>query len=213
MIFDLHMMNALSSGFAFYKANQSSFYSLFQGVGTATLSAWYQDFSGDDFPIVRSRNAQGTAQAPLVTVVPLSESTTQMILSDFGGREGGVAIDTYMIDESVEIVMFAKSPAMARVYHVVARACIAIARRALHAVDYHVIKYDGAEALTPEEELASEELGIYTKRLRASASYRVQIEIPRNIEYKDIATHENVLVLNEDQKDSEGNAGGVSPDN
>lgn len=213
MILDLHMINAVSSGFAYYKTNQSAFDALFKGVGASILASWFSEFSGDGFPPVRSRNAQGTATAPLITIVPLSESTTQNVLHDYGGRNAnGEAVDTYMIEEALELVMFARSPEMARVYHVVGRACIAIARRALHKADYHNIRYDGSEALTPEEELASEELGIFVKRLRVSASHRVQIPIPRSIEYKNINTYENVLVLNEDQQSTGGTQGGASPD-
>jgi hypothetical protein len=179
-------------------------------VGDATLSAWFADFSGAHFPSIRSRNAQGSVQAPLITVVPQAETVTQELLSDFGGRSAsGEALDTYMISESLELAVFAKTPDMARVYHVVARASIALARRAMHRAGYHVFRYDGSEALAPEEELAAEELGISAKRLRVRGEYQVQIAIPSEAEYNGVSTFDSVIVQSDTLTTDEGVQGAV----
>ena len=210
MILDLHVVNALTSGFAYYRTRESAFKGLFVGVGDATLSAWFADFSGAHFPSIRSRNAQGSVHAPLITVVPQAETVTQELLSDFGGRSAsGEALDTYMISESLELAVFAKTPDMARVYHVVARASIALARRAMHRAGYHVFRYDGSEALAPEEELAAEELGISAKRLRVRGEYQVQIAIPSEAEYNGVSTFDSIIVQSDTLTTDEGVQGAV----
>ena len=210
MILDLHVVNALTSGFTYYRTRESTFKGLFVGVGDATLSAWFADFSGAHFPSIRSRNAQGSVQAPLITVVPQAETVTQELLSDFGGRSAsGEALDTYMISESLELAVFAKTPDMARVYHVVARASIALARRAMHRAGYHVFRYDGSEALAPEEELAAEELGISAKRLRVRGEYQVQIAIPSEAEYNGVSTFDSIIVQSDTLTTDEGVQGAV----
>jgi hypothetical protein len=212
MILDLHTLNAVSSGLSYFRTREEAFKRLFVGVGDATLSAWFTDFSGDHFPSVRSRHAQGSAQAPLITVIPQAESVTQELLGDFGGRHAdtGEALDTYMIQESAELAVFARTPDMARVYHVLTRASIAMARRAMHRAGYHVYQYGGSDPLSPEEELASEELGIYVRRLRVTGQYQVQIPIPANIEHiTTVYSGDKLQVLSETLTDDAGVAGGV----
>ena len=214
MILDLHVIQAINAGLKYYKERETEFNRLFVGVGPSTLTAWFNDFSGDHYPSVRSRHAQGTAQAPLVTVIPQSETVTHELLSEYGGTDDeGRALDTYMIAESVELALFARSPDMARVYHVLCRASLALARRPMHRAGYHVFRYDGSDPLTPEEELASEELGIYVKRQRVRGEYQVQISIPPNAEYGDVSTYslDNVLVLSDTYTTDEGIQGGVTP--
>jgi hypothetical protein len=212
MILDLHTLNAVSSGLSYFRTREEAFKRLFVGVGDATLSAWFADFSGDHFPSVRSRHAQGSAQAPLITVIPQAESVTQELLGDFGGRHAdtGEALDTYMIQESAELAVFARTPDMARVYHVLTRASIAMARRAMNRAGYHVYSYGGSDPLSPEEELASEELGIYVRRLRVTGQYQVQIPIPANIEHiTTVYSGDKLQVLSETLTDDAGVAGGV----
>ena len=210
MILDLHTLNAVSSGLSYYRTREEAFRRLFVGVAEATLTAWFADFSGEHFPSVRSRHAQGSAQAPLITVVPQAEAVTQELLSDFGGRStSGEALDTYMISESLELAVFAKTPDMARVYHVVARASLALARRSMHRAGYHVFRYDGSEALAPEEELAAEELGISAKRLRVRGEYQVQIAIPSEAEYNGVSTFDAVNVQSDTLTTDEGVQGAV----
>jgi hypothetical protein len=214
MVLDLHVIQALSAGFKYYKEREADFKALFVGVGEATLTAWFADFSGEHYPAVRSRHAQGTAQAPLVTVIPQAETVTQELLGDFGGVDSASqAVDTYMISESVELALFARAPDMARVYHVLSRASLALARRPMHRAGYHVFRYDGSDPLTPEEELASEELGITVKRLRVRGEYQVRIPIPQNAEYGDSPTYslDNVLVLSDTYTTDDGHQGGVTP--
>jgi hypothetical protein len=212
MILDLHVLQAVSSGLKYYKEREAAFKALFVGVGDATLSAWYSDFTGEHYPSVRSRHAQGTAQAPLITIIPQAETVTQELLGDFGGIDSqSQALDTYMISESVELALFARSPDMARVYHVLCRAAIALARRPMHRAGYHVFRYDGSDPLSPEEDLAAEELGITVKRQRVRGEYQVQIPIPPNAEYGDTTTYENVLVLGDTYTTDDGVQGGVTP--
>lgn len=212
MILDLHTLNAVSSGLSYYRTREEAFKRLFVGVGESTLTAWFADFSGEHFPSVRSRHAQGTAQAPLITVIPQAESVTQELLGDFSGRqaETGETVDTYMIQESAELAVFARTPDMARVYHVLTRASIAMARRAMHRAGYHVYQYGGSEPLSPEEELASEELGIYVRRLRVTGQYQVQIPIPAGIEnVTPVYRGDKLQVLSETFTDEAGVVGGV----
>jgi len=211
MILDLHAVQAISSGLNYYKTRQTAFNALFVGVGTSTLAAWYSAFSSaDHFPTVRSYTAQGTAQAPLLTVRPLEEGVTQELVGDFAERVGGVTRDSYLVRESVELVIFAKTPDMARVCHIVTRAAVALARRAMHRVGYHTWSYGGAQPLSPEEDLAAEELGIYVRRLTLNAEYQVHIPIPADAEFTvptiDVA---DVLVLSATERTADGVQGGV----
>lgn len=212
MILDLHVVQAISAGLRYYKENEPAFIKLFLGVAPSTLSAWYSDFTAGHYPTVRSRHAQGTAQAPLITVIPQAEAVTQELLSDYGGTNSdGEALDVYMISESVELALFAKSPDMARVYHVVCRAALALARRPMHRAGYHVFRYDGSDPLSPEEDLAAEELGITVKRLRVRGEYKVQIPIPPDVEHGGVALFDNVLVLSDTFQNENGVQGGVTP--
>lgn len=213
MILDLHAVQAVSSGLNYYRTRQSEFNALFVGVGTSTLAAWYAAFSSaDHFPTVRSHTAQGTAQAPLLTVRPLEEGVTQELVGDFAQRVGGVTRDSYLVRESVELVIFAKTPDMARVGHIVTRAAVALARRAMHRVGYHTWSYGGAQPLSPEEDLAAEELGVYVRRLTLNAEYQVHIPIPADAEFT-VPTFEadQVLVLADAETTGAGARGGVTP--
>ena len=213
MILDLHAVQAVSSGLNYYRTREAEFNALFVGVGSATLATWFTAFSSaDHFPTVRSHTAQGTAQAPLITVNPQSESVAQELVGDFSERVGGVTRDSYMIREGVELVVFAKTPDMARVCHIVTRAALALARRAMHRVGYHTWSYGGAQPLSPEEDLAAEELGIYVRRLTLSAEYQVHIPIPAAAEFT-VPTFEvdQVLVQADTETTDAGVRGGVSP--
>jgi len=210
MLFDVHMINALGAGFAFYRTRESEFKGLFASVSDSVLSDWFTEFDAH-FPAFRTRNARGVDEAPLVVVSPLSERVTQTVLGDFDGRdEQGRGVDAYLVRETVDITIIAKSPDMARVYHVLIRAAIAIARRSLHRVGYHLVEYGGADALAPHEDLAAEEIGLFIRRVTASADTRVSITIPTTAEF-DGATYSGdaLSVLADDQTDANGNIGGV----
>ena len=211
MILDLNMLNALSSGFNYYRTRESLFKALFRGVADNTLSAWFSEFS-EHFPTFRTRNARGSDEAPMLVVSPQSENVQQSLLGDFGGRgTDGIAVDTYLVRESIEILIVAKSPDMVRVYHVVARASIAIARRPLHRAGYHLLEYGGADGLSPEEELSAEELGLYIRRLTVTGDHEVSIPIPLESEFGvPVYNGEDLLVLSADQSKN-GIDGGVSP--
>ena len=211
MLFDLHMISALSAGFAFYRTREPEFKALFTSVSDSVLSDWFSEFDAH-FPAFRTRNARGTDEAPLIVVSPLSERVTQTMLGDFDGRDAqGLGVDAYLVRETLDLTIIAKSPDMTRVYHVVARAAIAIARRSLHRVGYHLVEYGGADALAPNEELAAEEVGLFIRRLTVSADARVSITIPASAEFEgDTYSGGALSVLADDQTDANDNTGGVS---
>ena len=211
MILDINVLHALSSGFLYYKSRQNHFKNLFRGVADHTLSTWFSEFS-DQFPTFRTRNARGTEEAPMLVVSPQSENVQQNVLGDFERRGAdGVAVDTYIVRESVEILIVAKTPDMVRVYHVVARASIAIARRPLHRAGYHLLEYGGADGLSPEEELSAEDLGLYVRRLTVTGDHHVSIPIPLESEFNvPVYDGADILVLSADQSKN-GVDGGVSP--
>ena len=210
MILDLNMLSSLSSGFLYYKSRENEFKALFKGVATSTLSTWFSEFS-EHFPTFRTKNARGSDEAPMLVVSPQSENVQQTVLGDFEKRgTDGIAHDTYLVRESVEILIIARSADMARVYHVIARASIAIARRPLHRAGYHLIEYGGSDGLSLDEELSAEELGLYIRRLNVSGDHRVSIPIPAASEFNvPVYTGQDILVLSNDQS-SNGVTGGVS---
>lgn len=211
MILDLNILNSLSSGFQYYKTRENEFKALFAGVSDSVLTTWYAEFN-TEFPVFKTRNARGTDESPMLVVSPLSENVQQTMLGDYERRENsGVGVDAYIIRETVEILILAKSPDMVRVYHVITRASIAIARRPLHRVGYHLIGYGGADGLSPEEELSAEELGLYVRRITVTGDHTVSIPIPSASEFGDTPIYEgtDILVLNADQKKN-GLDGGVS---
>ena len=210
MIFDLNMINALSSGFGYYRTREAEFKALFRGVSDSVLGAWFAEL-GEHFPAFRTRNARGVEEAPMLVVSPLSENVTQTVLGDYDSRTAeGVGVDAYLVRETCEIMILAKSPDMVRVYQVLARASIAIARRPLHRAGYHLVEYGGADALTPEEELSAEELGLYIRRLTATGEHRVSIPIPTDSEFTvPVYSGAQVLVSSSDQTDANGIEGGV----
>jgi hypothetical protein len=204
---DLNTINVLSAGFGYYKTRETEFKALFAGVSDAVLGAWFSELS-DHFPEFRLRNARGTDQTPMLIVSHLSESVTQTVLGDFDSRTAEGAVDSYLIREVCEITILAKTPDMVRVYQVLARASIAIARRSLHRAGYHLVEYGGADALAPEEELAAEELGIFVRRLTYSADRRIAIPIPNSAEFEvPVFSGDALLVLSSDQDDGQGNQG------
>lgn len=211
MIIDLNMIHALSSGFNYYRGNESAFRALFSGVSESVLGAWFSEL-GEQYPQFRTRNARGTDTAPMIVVSPLSENVTQTMLGDFDSRSStGEGVDAYLVRETVELLLIAKSPDLVRVYHVVARASVALARRALHRAGYHLVEYNGADAITPEEELVAEDLGLFMRRLTVSAEHRVAIPIPPSTEFSaSVYSGSDVLVLSEDMTTPEGVGGGVS---
>lgn len=211
MMLDLNLLNALASGFEYYKTRESAFKALFTGVSESVKSAWFSELVNDAYPAFRTRNARGSEQAPMIIVAPLSENVTQTLLGDFDSRAGsGESIDAYLIRETCEITLIAKSPDLARVYHVLTRASIALARRPLHKAGYHLVEYGGADALTLEEELAAEELGLFIRRLTTTADHRVAIPIPTASEFSvPVYSGSDLLVLAEDQTDENENPGGV----
>jgi hypothetical protein len=175
------------------------------------LADWFAEFNAH-FPTFRTRNARGTDAAPIIVVSPLSERVTQTVLGDFDGRDAqGRGVDAYLVRETVDITIIAKSPDMTRVYHVLVRASIAIARRSLHRAGYHLVEYGGADALAPNEDLAAEEVGLFIRRVTASADTRVSIIIPTSAEFSGaVYSGDSLSVLADDQTDANGNTGGVS---
>lgn len=211
MIFDLNILNSLASGFAYYKTRETEFNALFAGVSSEILATWFSEFN-QHFPKFRTRNARGSDEAPMLVVSPSSENVQQTMLGDYERRNNsGNAVDAYIIRETAEILIIAKSPDMVRVYHVLTRASIAIARRPLHRVGYHLIEYGGADGLSPEEELSAEELGMYIRRITVTGDHTVSIPIPSSSEFGDIPVYrgDQILVLNADQNKN-GIDGGVS---
>lgn len=210
MILDLNILSAMSSGFAYYKTRQDEFNALFKGVAQSTLNTWFSEFT-EHFPTFRTRNARGSDEAPMLVVSPQAENVQQNVLGDFERRgSDSVAVDTYIIRETVEVLIVARSPDMARVYHVLARASVAIARRPLHRAGYHLIEYGGSDGLSPEEELSAEELGLYLRRLTVTGDHHVSIPIPASSEFNvPVYSGQDVLVLHEDQSKN-GVSGGVS---
>lgn len=213
MIFDLNIINALSSGFSYYRTREAEFNALFNGVSASVLSAWFAELS-EHFPAFRTRNARGVDEAPMLVVSPLSENVTQTMLGDYDSRNAeGQGVDAYLVRESAEIMILAKSPDMVRVYQVLTRASIAIARRPLHSAGYHLVEYGGADALSPDEELSAEELGLYIRRLTVTGEHRVAIPIPSASEFTvPVYSGSDILVLSEDQTNADGIEGGVSAD-
>lgn len=211
MLLDLNLLNALSSSFAYYRTRESEFTALFSGVSASVLAAWFVEFN-QHYPEFRTRNARGTDEAPMLVVSPLSETVTRTILGDYDSRRSdGVGVDAYLVRETAEVMILARSPDLLRVYHVIARAGIAIARRPLHSAGYHIVEYGGADGLAPEEELAAEELGLYVRRLTATGERRVAIPIPQASEFSvPVYSGDEILVLASDQTSAEGTHGGVT---
>jgi hypothetical protein len=213
MLFDLNAQRTLAAGFAYYKTREAEFRALFTGVSDDVLGAWFTELS-DHYPLFRTRNTRGTDEAPMLVVTPQDERVTQTIIGDFDTRDDqGRGVDSYLIRETVEVLIMARSADMARVYHVLTRASIAIARRALHRAGYHLVEYGGASGLAPEEDLAAEELGLYIRRVTVTADRRVSITIPASAEFDvDVYSGDEILVLSSDQTDASGMAGGVDVD-
>lgn len=213
MIFDLNIINAISSGFGYYRTRETDFNALFNGVNESVLSAWFAELN-THFPAFRTRNSRGVDEAPMLVVSPLSENVTQTMIGDYDSRNAnGVGIDSYLVRETVEIMILAKSPDMVRVYQVLTRASIAIARRPLHSAGYHLVEYGGSDALTPEEELSAEELGLFVRRLTVSGDHRVSIPIPPASEFTvPVYSGSDIVVLTADQESDDGIKGGVVVD-
>jgi hypothetical protein len=213
-MFDLHLLEALFNGFEYYLTNEADFKSLFWGVRVETLNQWWTLFTQNK-PVFRARYAQGTAQAPMITVVGGQEDVQEKLIGKVEYRDtDGRLVVGYNIMENAQAVIFAKSPELARIYFVVLRASIEQSTRALLKAGYSQMSYEGTTALDPEEELSSEEMGIYVRKMNFVAHHPVQIKLSHDSEFgttKTYSTIEDILVLSSDLKKN-GIVGGVVPD-
>lgn len=214
-MFDLLLLETLHNGFEYYLQNKSDFKALFFGLKDATLESWFSLFVAQK-PVFRARYAQGTAQAPMITVLTGQEDVQEKFMgkTEYRDTDGRLVVG-YNVSENAQVVILAKSPELARIYFIVLRACFEQGARAIMKAGYSQTAYDGTTLLDPEEELSSEELGIYVRKMNFSASYPVQIKLTKDAEFGDQTTYSNLddlLVLASDQEKN-GIKGGVIPEN
>lgn len=212
-MFDLHLLSILANGFKFYVNNKPAFKKLFLGISDSTLEQWYSLVTLQ-LPLFSSRYAQGTREAPMITVIGGIESVSNNFLGKALARNAQGFLEVgYQASEDAQVVILAKSPELARCYAIMIRAAFEQSLNALLKAGYDQAMYTGGQALDPEEELASEELGIYVKKLNFSSMYTVKIELTKESEFGDttvISNPQELLVLAVDQE-KDGIKGGVIP--
>ena len=209
-LFELHLVNAIHNGIEAYKQDQAKFKALFFGVNDTTLGTWHQELV-DNPPHFRTATATGIEQFPMVLVISGEESVDQRFLDNFGTRSGvSGAVSAFFVSESAQVHILSKHPDLTRVLHVLCRAAFEQARQGFLSSGYHDVQYRGSDALSVEERLAAEEMGIYMKRLNFSASSPVNIPLETAAEPSGELRSLDVLVLASDQKSAANVQGGVN---
>ena len=213
-MFDLLLLETLHNGFEYYLQNKNDFKALFFGLNDATLEQWFSLFIAQK-PVFRARYAQGTAQAPMITILTGQEDVQEKFMgkTEYRANDGRMVVG-YNVSENAQAVIFAKSPELARIYFIVLRAAFEQGARALMKAGYSQTAYEGTTLLDPEEELSSEELGIYVRKMNFSASYPVEIKLTKDAEFGDQTTYSSIddlLVLASDQEKN-NIRGGVTPE-
>jgi hypothetical protein len=212
-MFELHLLSALANGFKYYSNNKPAFKTLFFGFADSTLEAWFSLLNAN-LPTFYSRYAQGTRDTNTIMVLGGIENVTDKFTGKMLTRASNGLLEVgYNVNEDAQVVLFTKSPELARVYHSILRASFEQGALALQKAGYYAVTYEGSQALSPEEELASEEMWVYVKKLNFSCSYTVSIQLTKEAEFGDLPIITNaaeVLVLASDQEKN-GNKGGVTP--
>jgi hypothetical protein len=182
-ILDIHAELAIANLWAQYMADAAVFKALFSNVPDALAQVWFDELSaatlnaaGDHELNVVTHGAQRVAAKgfPMVTVELLDESVAHEPLggawevADFVEQEGAI------LAQSVRLRLFAKSPEATRALFVVLRAMPFQLKAAFIELGYADISYVRGEALDPEEQLVTEEAGIYGRGMTWSAMAEVQ---------------------------------------
>jgi len=209
-LFELHLVNAIHNGVESYKQDIAAFRALFFGVSEETLNSWHQELL-DNSPNFRTGTTTGVEQFPMVLVLSGAETVDQRFLDNFASRDSDAqSTSVYFVSETAQVHVLTKHPDLTRVLHVICRAAFEQARQGFLQNGYHNVSYQGSDALSVEERLSAEEMGVYMRRLNFSAASPVKI--PLEVSAEPAATRDelNILVLAEDQKSATNVTGGVA---
>lgn len=209
-LFELHLVNAIHNGVESYKQDINSFKALFFGVSDETLNSWHQELLSNS-PHFRTATSTGVEQFPMVLVLSGAETVDQRFLDNFASRDSSnQSTSVYFVSESAQVHILTKHPDLTRVLHVICRSAFEQARQGFLRNGYHNVSYQGSDALSVEERLSAEEMGIYMRRLNFSAASPVLIPLEVSAEPSAERRELDILVLSTDNKTVAGISGGAA---
>lgn len=177
---DLHAIYALENGLRSYVTDPVAFASLFHGLEPAVVEEW-RALLVNRMPAFRAdaSGAPPEKPTPWVIVALADERVDERALADFAGRsdEGGEILEFY-VTQTIRVSIFAWHPEIAVAVHVLLRAVSLLAEHAFFDAGYDGFSYEGADPLSPQEEMLTVELGVCLRVLRFQAKSKVQAVRP-----------------------------------
>ena len=167
-VLDLHALLLIQNGWEFYTtpANKATWRQLFLGIRTEILDKWY-DKMGEVEGRFLTHFSPGSGQIPCI-VTKLVDETNMEEAEPLGGSSevdsGGNPIFQMLLRQKIQVLCFAETPEMARVYHVTVRGILQSSLPRLLEAGYISMQYSGSEPLAVEEELAAEAMGVFVSK-------------------------------------------------
>lgn len=209
-VFDLHTIMVLQDQWETrFGASLASFSEPFQGmVSDSILNEWYTELKSKPISF-RPGFVADKPGIPQVVIQLNDEPVEEQPLAFFAGNTGSgsniKAIQSILVKEQVTCTIFTEYPEITRALYVVVRASMMAAHPFWIRAGYAAVAYEGGGDLTLDDQMIPEDMGYYTRVQRWSAMSESQINTTETFE------HKNVTILALDEKDADGNSGGVDP--
>ena len=173
---DIHLLYGLENTTRAYLADEAAFKALFIGLSDELLSSWYQTLSSKP-PEFRGQLGSGFNEesAPWVILTLAEEGVDERPLGDLGGKSAGQDKIELLVRQDVRVTILCWNPEILRALHVVLRAGGLQLKEPLLSAGYDDFYYVGCDALSPQEELISLELGIAARVQRYSTNSLVSV--------------------------------------
>lgn len=209
-VFDLHTIMVLQDQWETrFGASLASFSEPFQGmVSDSILNEWYTELKSKPISF-RPGFVADKPGIPQVVIQLNDEPVEEQPLSFFAGNTGSGSsikgVYSILVKEQVTCTIFTEYPEITRALYVVVRASMMAAHPFWIRAGYASVGYEGGGDLTLDDQMIPEDMGYYTRVQRWSAMSESQINTTETFE------HKNVTILALDEKDADGNSGGVDP--
>jgi hypothetical protein len=188
-LFDLHALVALQNGWTRFSGlhapppdgpiyGLANFKRHFPMVEDDVVESWFKELVEDSKVTFRSFASPGHDDFPLVVLQLASESSSVDILGNAARvwEDGAPSqyVDAMVVKQELNITIFTKAHEITRALFVVCRAILLRYVPMFLEAGYLDIKYLDAAELGPEEALIAEDLGVFVRRMRWTASSQVE---------------------------------------
>lgn len=198
---DYHLIHALQAMIPKYTASFANFAALFDGenVTTAVLTEWWNRLVAAP-PEVREFAAKSASNYPALVVQLQNEGAADAPMGSGYTTNAGVKVEQQDVSTSAAIEIWAGTPEMVRVFHVLVRAIVLGVRPNFQRAGYTQFNYAGVDPPTAVEEQIAEDFGVLVRRVSVSATRRVAVpqlgEAGATVSWFVLASDESIAGVN-----------------